>query len=99
MATDVTTFQSVLYNSSIDSGKMSDALNLYLKEMKISQKLFKMFGLDIFSEKVEINIRTFIAFFIVIFYCICEFYAIFTNEDNFLSLILSMLSLGYGVQV
>lgn len=78
---------------------MSDALNLHLKEMKITRKRFKMLGLDIFSEKIEINFMTFVVYSALIFFFMCEFYAIVTNLDNFLSLILSLLTLGYGFQV
>lgn len=78
---------------------MSDALNLHLKEMKKTQKRFKWLGTDIFSEKIKINFMTFYLPLAIIFYFICELYSILTFQDNVFYLILSLLTLGYGIQV
>lgn len=78
---------------------MSDALNLHLKEMKKTQMRFKRFGTDIFSEEIEINFMTFFLPFAIIDYFICEFYSILTFQDNLFTLVLNLLTLGYGFQV
>lgn len=78
---------------------MSDALNLHLKEMIKTRKRFKLLGTDIFSEKIEINFMTFFLPFAITFYFICELYSIITFQDNFFHMMLSLLTLGYGIQV
>lgn len=78
---------------------MSEALTLHLKEMKKTQRRFKLLGTDIFSEEIEISFMTFAVPLAILFYFICELYSILTFQDNFFNLMLSLLTLGYGVQV
>lgn len=71
---------------------MSDALNLYLEEMKITKLLFKLSGFDIFSEDIESNFMTFFITIFMILFNFLQLYSVYHFREDFFSLAFSLMS-------
>lgn len=71
---------------------MSDALSLYLEDMRITKFLFKFYGFDIFSENIEKSFTTYSTITILIFINLSQIYSVNFFKDDFFLLIHSLMT-------
>lgn len=78
---------------------MSDALEIYLKDMKINRILIKYFGLDVLSEDLNINFMTFFVIIDLVLFNLSQMYSDYYFRDNFSERIFSLMTWPFGVLV
>lgn len=78
---------------------MSEALDVYLREMKITKLFGKYFGYDVFTDKFKFNIMTFWLPFDLFFYHWGQVYSAYYYRENFVDVIFSLVTWAYGFQV
>lgn len=78
---------------------MSDALEIYLKDMKINRILIKYFGLDVLSEDLKINCMTFFVIIDLVLFNLSQMYSDYYFRDNFSERIFSLMTWPFGVLV
>lgn len=78
---------------------MSDALDLYLNDIKITKRLCKLYGLDIFSKDAKINF-IFIALIVdMILFNLSQGFSSYYFRKDFAKLIFSAMTWPFGVLV
>lgn len=78
---------------------MSDALNLYVSDMKITKLLFKLNGLDIFSEDSKKNFMFFILIGDMILFNLSQFFSSYYFREDIPKLIFSTMTWPFGFLV
>lgn len=77
---------------------MSEALQLYLSEIKITAKFFKYLGFDFIREDFQLNIMFIIMILDIIVFIQLQFYSLYYFRDNFLEFFKVLAILGYLFQ-
>lgn len=78
---------------------MSDALDLYLSDIKITKLLFKINGLDVFSEDLKIQFTFFILLTDMILFNLSQFFSSYYFREDFDKLIFSTMTWPFGFLV
>lgn len=78
---------------------MSEALDIYLKELKITKFFCKCFGFDVFRETFNFTFMTIYSMIYVSIYHIGQLYSIYYFRNDFVNLIFSLVCWAYGSQV
>lgn len=78
---------------------MSDALDIYLGEMKITKLFFKLYGFDIFSEVIENSFMTFFTIIALIMFNLSQAYSAYHYRGDFFSLAFCLMSWPYAFLV
>lgn len=78
---------------------MSEALDIYLHEFKLTKIFGKLFGFDVWSESFQANAMTFLVPLDVTYYHLGQIYSAYYYRNDFYQLVLSLVTWSYGFQV
>lgn len=78
---------------------MSDALDLYLNDMKITKLLFKLNGLDLFSKDTKMNFNFVILLVDLFLFNLSQAFSSYYFRKDFSKLIFSAMTWPFGILV
>lgn len=78
---------------------MSQALDIYFEELKITKIFCSILGFDGFSQTFKYNFMTFYSPFYMVLYHFAQFYSIYYFRNDFLNLVFCLVCWAYAFQV
>lgn len=78
---------------------MSDALDLYLRDIKITKMLLNFCGFDIFSEVPKNSLRAYLFVFDLILFNVAQLYSSYCFRENYFALMLCLMSWPLAIMV
>lgn len=78
---------------------MSDALEMYLSDMKICRILLKYFGLDVLREHAKINFMTYFVIIDLLLFNFSQMYSVYYFRDDFFERLFSVMTWPFGILV
>lgn len=78
---------------------MSEAVDIYLHELKLTKIFGILFGFQVWSERFQANAMTFFVPLDITFYHLGQIYSAYYYRNDFFQLVLSLVTWNYGFQV